>query len=285
MVDLSSYRGTGDIVLRFEGINQNGNNLYLDDIQLLISQMKPIVNFSFNMQSGCDSVDVAFQSSLFNANSILWKFGSTLTSTTNNPTQRLVSGSYLVQLIGYNSLGSDTFALTVNVPNAPVADFRLANSTINAGNNLPLINLSLFATTYLWDFGDGTTATGFAPTKAYTQQGTYTITIYASNASCTDTFVLNNAVTIIQGVSVQELAAAQIKLYPNPAQAAIQIEWGDLQVEQMVLRNTMGQALARFSPSQENNTELLQLGQWPTGIYLLQLQGRDFNVVKRFVKQ
>lgn len=285
VVDLSGYRGTGDIVLRFEGINQNGNNLYLDDIQLLISQMKPIVNFSFNMQSGCDSVDVSFQSNLFNADSILWKFGSTLTSTTNNPTQRLVSGSYLVQLIGYNSLGSDTFALTVNVPNAPVADFRLANSTINAGNNLPLINLSLFATTYLWDFGDGTTATGFAPTKAYTQQGTYTITIYASNASCTDTFVLNNAVTIIQGVSVQELAAAQIKLYPNPAQAAIQIEWGDLQVEQMVLRNTMGQALARFSPSQENNTELLQLGQWPTGIYLLQLQGRDFNVVKRFVKQ
>lgn len=285
MVDLSAYRGTGDIVLRFESINDNGNNLYLDDIQLLISQMKPLVEFSFNLQAGCDSVDVAFQSNLFNADSIRWNFGSTLTSTTNNPTQRLGSGSYLVQLIGYNSLGSDTFALTVNVPNAPVADFRLANSIINAGNNLPLINLSLFASTFVWDFGDGTTATGFAPTKAYTQQGTYTITLYASNASCTDTFVLNNAVNIIQGVSVQELAAAQIKLYPNPAQAAIQIEWGDLQVEQMVLRNTVGQELTRFSPSQENNTELLQLGQWPTGIYLLQLQGRNFNVVKRFVKQ
>lgn len=285
IVDLSAYRGTGDIVLRFESINNNGNNLYLDDIQLLISQMKPLVEFSFNLQSGCDSVDVTFQSNLFNADSILWKFGNALTSTTNNPTQRLASGSYLVQLIGYNPLGSDTFALTVNVPNAPVAGFRLNNNTINAGNNLPLINLSMFSSNFVWDFGDGTTATGFAPTKSYTQQGTYTITLYASNASCTDTFVLNNAVTIIQGVSVQELAAAQIKLYPNPAQTAIQIEWGDLEVDQLVLRNTVGQELARFSPSQENQTELLQLGQWPTGIYLLQLQGRNFNVVKRFVKQ
>lgn len=284
-LDLSAYLGTGDIVLRFEAINDNGNNLFLDDIQLLVSAMKPLVSFGFDLQSGCDSVDVAFQSSLFNADSIRWEFGTAITSNAPNPQLSLATGSYLVRLIGFNSLGSDTFALTVNIPNAPNSNFRLANSTINAGNNLPLINLSQFASTFDWDFGDGTTATGFAPTKSYNQQGTYTITLYASNASCTDTFVLADAVTIIQGVSVQELAAAQIKLYPNPAQSAIQVAWGDLEVDQIVLRNTVGQELARFSPSQENNTELLQLGQWPTGIYLVQLQGRNFNVVKRFVKQ
>ncbi|MDP2188037.1 MAG: S8 family serine peptidase [Sphingobacteriaceae bacterium] len=285
LIDLSAYLGSGDIVLRFEAINDHGNNLYLDDIQLLVSNMKPLVSFNFHLQAGCDTVDVAFQSSIFNADSIRWNFGTTLTDTLPNPSLRLATGSYLVRLIGYNSLGSDTFALTVNIPNAPRADFRLLNSTINAGNNLPLINLSQFASNFVWDFGDGTTATGFAPTKSYNQQGTYTIKLYASNASCTDTFVLADAVTIIQGVSVQELAAAQIKLYPNPAQTAIQVAWGDLEVDQIVLRNTVGQELARFSPTQENNSELLQLGQWPTGIYLLQLQGRNFNVVKRFVKQ
>jgi len=284
-VDLSAYLGTGDIVLRFEGINNHGNNLYLDDIQLLQSNMRPLVSFSFNLQSGCDSVVVDFQSNLFNADSIRWNFGPNLTSIATNPSPQLVTGSYLVQLIGYNSLGSDTFTLTVNVPNAPRSDFRLANSTINAGNNLPLINLSQFASTFVWDFGDGTSSTGFAPAKSYNQQGVYTITLYASNASCTDTFVLTDAVTIIQGVSVQELAAAQVKLYPNPAQTSVQLEWGDLEVDQIVLRNMVGQELARFSPSQEKKAEMLQLGQYPEGIYLLQLQGRNYNVVKRFVKQ
>jgi len=284
-VNLGNYLGSGNIVLRFEAVNGNGNNLFLDDIQLLISQMPPVVSFTHQLLSGCNPVTVRFNGDVFNADSIQWVFAPGVTDTALNPQVNLSSGSYTVRLFGYNAFGTDSAAFVVNVPSVPQADFNVLNPTVPVGNLVALVNLSQSASQFSWDFGDGTTATGFSPQKAYTQQGTYTIKLYAGNGLCTDTLVRTDAVTIIQGVSVQEVASSSLTAYPNPTNGLLQLQWGGVQALRIRLSNALGQQLGVFEiPAGESSAEI-NLSAWPQGIYLISLEGEQFKVFRKIVKQ
>ena len=76
-----------------------------------------------------------------------------------------------------------------------MANFNLFNTTINAGNNIPLVNLSQFAGTFEWDFGDGTTATTTDPEVNHTYSPT-TNTLYRVRLIAID----NDAVNLYQKV-------------------------------------------------------------------------------------
>ncbi len=283
-INLSAYLNSGEVTFRFEGVNDNGNNLFLDDIQLLITQMPPVVTFTHALQAGCNPVQVQFTSDVFNADSLRWVFAPGITDTASNPLVTLNSGNYPVVLYGYNAFGVDSFIFTVNVPQAPQADFNVLNATYPRGNLIGLVNLSQFASQFTWDFGDGTTATGFSPQKAYTQQGTYTIKLYAGNGSCTDTLIKADVVTIVQGVSVQEIAMNSLRAYPNPTQGGLVISWGDVQAQRLVLMNQLGQTLEEIVlPAGENSTSL-QMEQLPAGLYLIGLEGEQFRVFRKVIK-
>lgn len=284
-VNLAAFLGAGDIAIRFEGVNDFGNNLFLDDIELLISQMPPVATFTHSVQGGCNPVQVQFTSNVFNADSLRWVFAPGVTDTAANPTISLNSGNYVVLLYAYNGFGVDSFAMTVNVPNAPVASFNILNSTYPRGNLIGLVNLSQFASQFTWDFGDGTTAIGFSPQKAYSQQGTYTIRLYAGNGSCTDSLVRTDVVTIVQGVSVQEVAMNSFKTFPNPTTGRLQLSWGEVTAQRVKVRNQLGQLLATYElPLGETQTEI-DLGAWPQGFYLIQLEGEQFSVLRKVVRQ
>ena len=63
----------------------------------------------------------------------------------------------------------------------PVAEFSVA-ITESCTRNISITNESEYATSYLWAFGDGTTSTEAEPTHTYATNGTYTITLTATNA-------------------------------------------------------------------------------------------------------
>ena len=66
---------------------------------------------------------------------------------------------------------------------APVADFTY---TYNNGV-YQFVNNSTNATTYLWDFGDGSTSTEFEPQHQYSVSGNYTVTLIAESNCGSDT--------------------------------------------------------------------------------------------------
>ncbi len=50
---------------------------------------------------------------------------------------------------------------------------------------------------YLWNFGDGSFSTDSMPSVAYTQQGTYSVSLVVKTLSgCVDTFRIQNAVAV-----------------------------------------------------------------------------------------
>jgi len=79
---------------------------------------------------------------------------------------------------------SKTKAITVN--NFVVsADFSGNQTTsCNAPLSVVFTNSSSNATSYLWDFGDGSTSTDASPTHNYTSLGTYTVVLTASAGVC-----------------------------------------------------------------------------------------------------
>ena len=53
--------------------------------------------------------------------------------------------------------------------------------TVDASFTVEFENTSSDATTYKWDFGDGTTSTAVSPTHTYTSRGTKHVVLYAYN--------------------------------------------------------------------------------------------------------
>ena len=130
----------------------------------------------------------------------LWEFGdgSTQRTTSSSVVTHIYTnpGSYTVRLTVTDASGcSSSFSQTINargakaafspsglyVPNVPL------NTTINFYNNS--YGSSSSSIDYKWLYGDGATSTNYTGSHTYTQPGTYTVYLIATDAttSCSDT--------------------------------------------------------------------------------------------------
>jgi large repetitive protein len=176
-----------------------------NNIQLLYSINGPEVY-------GCAPHTVAFYNNSNGASSFQWNFGdgNTLATTQNVQTvyhTYLVDGDYTVTLTAANNC-TDTFAIKqITVYPKPTAAFTTSVSNACIGQAVQMINSSSNnATSYLWNFGDGTaTSNAINPQHIYTVAGPYTIKliVYRVNPSgnvCTDTTTRNiQIVNILPG--------------------------------------------------------------------------------------
>lgn len=82
-----------------------------------------------------------------------------------------------------------------SIPVLPIADFSGTPTSGNRPLNVSFTNLSLASSTYLWDFGDGTTSTFTNPSKTYSSTGTYTVSLTATAGANSDIEVKTNYIT------------------------------------------------------------------------------------------
>lgn len=159
----------------------------------------PTSDFTANVTSGTVPLVVLFTDTGTGGTptSWLWDFGDGITSkhaqtathTFTNP------GTYDVILTVTNAAGSNTVKksnfITVTPPQALVADFFSpeVNAASDFGDSIPINGTVSFTdnstgspTSWLWDFGDGSTSTAQNPEHAYSAMGGYTVNLTVTNS-------------------------------------------------------------------------------------------------------
>jgi PKD repeat protein len=128
----------------------------------------------------CAPTTINFVSNSEEAESIQWFFPGSDTPTSTDENVNVfygTPGDYTATLIATNDGGSDTLEIPVALAPAPVSDFSF---TI-MDTEVTFTNLSNFANTYQWFFGDGESSTIPEPVHTYDGPGAYTITLMAEN--------------------------------------------------------------------------------------------------------
>ncbi len=113
-----------------------------------------------------------------------WNFGTAGTATGNPASATFTStGNPLITLTVTTQTGC-AYARTKNVAisSAPVASFNVSADAGGVPLTVQFTNTSTGATSYLWNFGEGTTSTEISPQFTYTGLGTYVAELTAFNA-------------------------------------------------------------------------------------------------------
>ncbi len=124
------------------------------------------------------------------------------------------AGTYNVTTTNTDAcLGVGTSTNSVVVVNAsPTA---MGTQTTSGNISTFLTTGSTGATSYSWDFGDGTNSSQTAPVHAYAGNGSYTVVLTAISGTCTDEYTF----TVSISVGLDEMNLFEnISLYPNPVQ-------------------------------------------------------------------
>ncbi|MEN0003156.1 MAG: PKD domain-containing protein [Bacteroidota bacterium] len=114
---------------------------------------------------------------------------NSVTDAIANATFRLV-----IQTLCFDDLRSEE--ININLLPAPEPSFEV----LLDGNQIQLINNSGFSDSFTWDFGDTNSSTETEPVHTYLQDGTYTITLTATNECGSE--------TITQTITIQTLPDA-----------------------------------------------------------------------------
>ncbi|MFN5372048.1 MAG: PKD domain-containing protein, partial [Bacteroidia bacterium] len=165
---------------------------------------------------------------------------------------------------------------------APTASFSYSAN----GANVAFSNGSVNASSYSWDFGDGQTSSAVNPSHTYTNNGSYTITLVASSASCgSDTFAVNIELSVgigsIEGVDM-------IQLYPNPTEGNVNLSFNSLLAQSFEVRIT--DAVGRLIESDNVNNytgkyaKTYSLEYLADGVYTFTVSSQKGSINFRVVK-
>lgn len=220
-----------------------------------------------------------------------WNFGDGVgTATGSTPSYTYSSnGTYTVCCIGYDSGGipCDTSCFPVTVSGCVTPSCTIYTTY----NNVSSCQVQFYVTggpaTYSWNFGDGVgTGTGVTPTYTYTADGTYTVCcvgLDGSGAPC-DTSCFPVIISgCVSGVN-EYSNAAEVNLYPNPANNMINIEADKLNVDSYKVVDITGKLIMHSEINTGNFT--VNVNELQEGMYSIMLYGKNTELLaaKRFVK-
>ncbi|MEZ5017655.1 MAG: PKD domain-containing protein [Flavipsychrobacter sp.] len=198
----TTYFTAGTYTVILTATNANGSS---KDTNYITVHPSPTISFTGDSTISCPPKTVAFTNNTTTGGTsatYLWDFGDGDTSSLVSPTHIYTnSGNFNVSLIVSNNLGcTSTFTKNnyVKTYGLPVPNFTVSNtSSCTTPLNTTFTNTSTGASSYYWDFGDGSNSTATSPSHTFTSAGSYTVKLVAINANgCNDTSIKSSVVNV-----------------------------------------------------------------------------------------
>jgi len=145
--------------------------------------LTPVAGFTYSPGNTSLPVTVTFTNTSINTTSWLWKFGDSTSSTDQNPAHTYtIAGDFLVYLTATGPAGSNTVGQVIHIsgPPSPVAGFTYSVGNTSLPVTVTFTNTSTNATSWLWNFGDGTSSTVQNPVHTYTTSGDFPVLLKAA---------------------------------------------------------------------------------------------------------
>lgn len=140
---------------------------------------------------------------------------------------------------------------------------------------------SVGATSWLWDFGDGNTSTEQNPIHTYEAEGDYVITLTVNGLPCPS----SQTFTYLMTGTTDGFIPLSLALQPNPARTTTTLQLNeslseDLNVE---VEDFNGKRMASYTIPAGKRDLLMEVGDWPSAVYIIQVSGKSYWQVKKFV--
>ncbi len=145
---------------------------------------KPTASFIINKYTACKGDTLRFTNLSDSATAYVWQFGDGTTSTLQNPFHVYnTAGNYTVTLISYRNnpsgnICTDSASKNVQIEATQPGWFTASDSvSLCAPLTVVFENGNKPSVSTLWNFGDGTTATGDSVVHTFTTPGIYIVTL------------------------------------------------------------------------------------------------------------
>ena len=189
------YSQLGDHTVTLRATNPGGTSAKTSVTPISVrAPPAPVANFGIAAVKGYAPLSVRFVNTTSGkVDSWAWDFGDGTSSTEKTPTHLFAApGTYSVKLTATNLGGSSVkiaaAPIVASMPPLPVANFNMSPASGYAALTVQFTNRSSGKVdSWLWDFGDDTTSTQASPTHVYSQVGSYTVRLTATNLSGTNT--------------------------------------------------------------------------------------------------
>ena len=236
--------------------------------QIINVCLGPNADFEYDI----DEYQIVLTNKSLNADYYFWDFGDGNSSTSENPIYSYnEDGEYELTLIAQNNCSSDTTKTLINICIPPTANFDYYLD----GFEISFINNSIKYDSCVWYFGDGSGSVLNDPVHTYNDEDDYQVTLIALNECGSDTINETIQVYAIEKLDKNEL----IRIFPNPAQDVIFIQFTNLNKQKITLEifNLHGQRILQLDQKSIDNDQIidLNLSSQPEGIYFLKIQLED----------
>lgn len=259
-----------------------------DGQYLILPTAAASANYQLQNSTVCESDSVQYVNSSNNSTSWSWSFpgGSPSSSSLQHPKVKYTaSGLYTSTLIAIGPGGNDTLTQTISVAlqPLPVSLFTVNDTILYLPNAfLATSNNSSNANSYYWDFNDGNISTDTDPWNLFTQTGTYSVMLIASNEFCNaDTSYIT--ITVNNNLGLNETVGNSISVYPNPLSDYLFVNPYQNKTSKIILMDLTGKIISNFHTDQ--NIQILDMRKYAAGTYLLKVESEDeteiFKIIKR----
>lgn len=197
------FSNAGSYTVKLISYGSNGQKDSVLSTNLITVSSNSVSDFyAVNTTSCFDGNVFSFVNTSINSTNCVWDFGDGITSTIKNPSHTYLSkGNFTIKLITYDVYGCaniKTITNYIHVLSNPASDYTVnTTSSCNLNQIFNFVSTTPSVSSWLWNFGDGSTSVLQNPNHAYGAAGSYTVSLKTTAPNgCSNSLIINDAITV-----------------------------------------------------------------------------------------